>query len=156
MTKRAEITLITLLLVTFAVSFFTWPLFPVQRYPLFADSPTTYESYHAYIPQGPEIPLPEIELQNTYDGDPTFYVGRLPKTAYKWGQILSVEDLRNHFQNLAAATDKYPVFCLDRTVWGLRDDKIFGVIRFERFFWAHGHLEPDSVERDGKCERVNL
>ncbi len=155
MTKRAEITLISLLLVTFAVSFFTKPLFPVQRYPLFADAPTHYETYRAYVPQGPEIPLPDIELQNTYDGDPTFYVGRLPKTAYKWGQILSLEELRQHLQNLPLVAEKYPKLCLDRTVWGLREDGVFGVTRFERFFWNQGLLIADSIE-NGKCAEVPL
>ncbi|WP_413578419.1 hypothetical protein ACLVWU_07760 [Bdellovibrio sp. HCB290] len=142
--RKSELILIVTLALVFVISFFTRPLFPVQRYPLFADAPTTYETYHASLPTGEQIPLISLQLQNNYDGDPTYDVGRHPATIYTWGKILSIEQLQNHFSNLNKKKQIPAEFCLIRTIWGKRSDQHFGVIKTSLFWWSAEHLSENS------------
>ncbi|MEK2690545.1 hypothetical protein [Bdellovibrio sp. GT3] len=149
--KKSELILLMTLAVIFVVSFFTRPLFPVQRYPLFADAPTTYETYHASLPTGEQIPLLSLQLQNNYDGDPTYDVGRHPATVYAWGEILTTEQLQNHFSTLSKQNQIPKEFCLIRTIWGQRSDQNFGVIKYSLFWWSNEHLAENSDSAPPVC-----
>ncbi|WP_413587368.1 hypothetical protein [Bdellovibrio sp. HCB274] len=149
--KTSELILLVMLTVIFVVSFLTRPLFPVQRYPLFADAPTTYETYQATLPTGEFIPLSHLQLQNNYDGDPTYDVGRHPSTVYVWGKILTAEQLQEHFHFLNQQGKVPPEFCLTRTVWGQRGDRSFGEIKNTNFWWSADRLSENSSSAPPVC-----
>lgn len=152
MTKRAELFIIISGALLFFVCFFVHPIFPVQRYPLFADTPTKYETYRIMTPSGLELLPQNIRLQNTYDGDPTYQVGRHPLTAYKWGQVLSFEDLRTHFKSIATdLISEFPILCITRTIWGTQPDKAFGALSFESFVWIYNDLTADYKAIQSHC-----
>jgi hypothetical protein len=153
MTKRAELILIFSCAVLFFASFFWLPLFPVQRYPLFADAPKQYETYRIRTNDGSELPTSLLNLQNTYDGDPTFSVGRLPNTVYKWGQTLSEEDLAKHFSSLDEELfANIQALCIYKTIWGTLPDKSFGEIYAQRFVWKDKTLIKDDSTFKSVCQ----
>ncbi|WP_413294219.1 hypothetical protein ACLSU7_03765 [Bdellovibrio sp. HCB185ZH] len=152
MTKRAELTIIFCCATLFFACFFVHPLFPVQRYPLFADAPLSYETYLISTPEGLEVLPQSLNLQNTYDGDPTYLVGRHPTTAYKWSQHLSVAELQEHFTSQQSGViAQFPVLCITRTTWGTLPDKTFGAVSFESLAWANQVLSDDQKIVQSVC-----
>ncbi|MBO9666560.1 MAG: hypothetical protein J7501_07065 [Bdellovibrio sp.] len=152
MTKRAELILILSCAVLFFASFLVYPLFPVQRYPLFADAPTQYETYQILNSEGIRIPLSLLNLQNTYDGDPTFLVGRLPATAYKWGHVLTAPELEKHLNSLdeeLLADISY--LCIQRSVFGTLSDDSFGVTALDHFVWKDRKISSDPTLFASSC-----
>ncbi|UYL08362.1 hypothetical protein B9G69_015070 [Bdellovibrio sp. SKB1291214] len=152
MTKRAELIIIFSCALLFFICFFVHPVFPVQRYPLFADAPKFYDTYIITTPEGVVVSPSELNLQNTYDGDPTYLVGRLPTTVYKWGQSLSFSELQNHFKSeKAGLTSQYPVLCLTRTTWATLPDKSFGARSFTSFALVNQELTSDNNVIQSVC-----
>ncbi|QLY26960.1 hypothetical protein [Bdellovibrio sp. KM01] len=152
MTKRAELTIILSCTAIFFICFSVHPLFPVQRYPLFADAPLSYETYLITTPEGLELLPQSFNLQNTYDGDPTYSVGRHPTTAYKWSHILSVAELQEHFKSpRSGVISQFPVLCITRTIWGTQPDKTFGAVSTESLTWANQQLTADQNMVKSMC-----
>lgn len=85
-----------------------------------------------------------LRLQNTYDGDPTYLVGRHPATAYKWGQILTFEQLKTHFDSMKSNILRtFPTLCIQRTTWTTLPDKSFGILAVDAFAWVNNQFTSD-------------
>jgi hypothetical protein len=94
----------------------------------------------------------ELNLQNIYDGDPTYLVGRLPTTAYKWSHSLSFSELQAHFKSdKAGLAARHAVLCITRTIWGTLPDKSFGAASFESFAWVRQELTSDKAVIQSAC-----
>jgi hypothetical protein len=147
LTKTDRLQIIAFIAVYFLVLIFL-PLFPFQRNALFADAPTTYETYEVTSNEV-AISIYDLELMNLYDGDPTYDAGRSFKTAYQWGHVFTKDELEKHLLDLSSRKPNLPSrVCIERKVWGSLPDKSFGLISTDWFLWQN---KASLLLSDSKC-----
>ncbi len=112
-------------------------IYPFTSAPMFRDAPVVYCNYHAYAPDGAELPQQDFLLQRLYDGNPVGYgVGvRPPAILDRFGEPRTEAEIRRHMLpllELPAYRDLPYVELVQETI-GAVDANQLGVVKRERF-----------------------
>lgn len=149
--SRKELILIFTILGAYQVLALTFNRFPFQANSLFADSPSTYETFEFYS-QGSLIPSSYFQMQNPYDGDPLFAAGRKVPTIYVWGDRLSENVIAAHLAQQKNLTPDFPSsLCLHRITWSAVSDEQFGQARDEWYVWDKNLKKIASATESADC-----